>query len=355
MPEINGVVVPDSYNGIGLHDSPGCENGQMTYVEATNHAKILLEHGFTLYKLFVGSDMKVERCRAYVDAGITVIVRFWTPEPWGRKGWVTSAEQMAKYADVGAILFEPGWNEFNISEEWKNKKIPNSPQKIAEAVIGAWYVGLNSGMPILFPSNTPGGAVDHRLCYDAIANLILKEGLVDTIKHVAIHNRPHNNEPDSVWTENNTVTFDEWNWVKKRFNDIGADPYFWATEHGTSVNDDQNHTKPQVTLDMWTKWNWEWFARMNPSHPKATGEKMAGLLYWIEDGYGKPGWEKDRIIGSNVPEMPNPSPLWTMMGERNKELAFSRYGEIPGETEFVDAKLRESIREIAREIDSWIL
>jgi len=335
MIDLKGVKVPDHFNGIGAHDTAGSEVATLSYPEAKAHAKELRDHGITLFKLF-GGTTKVTRARAYVDSGITVAMRFWVFKPWGRPptSWVIPADQIKQFVDVGVQMFEMGWNEFNIADEWPDNKIPRDPAKIARAVVDAWEVGLGAcavvpGAVPLFPSNTPGGNVDHRLCYPAIVAELETRGLLDTVQHVGCHPRPHNNPPDTVWTATNTVTFDEWRWIRDQFHN-GC--YLWATEHGYSLKDDQNHDYPQIDLSMWTEYNWNLFVRMNPKHAQAIEPQLAGVIYWVERGWGHWGaWGKDALVDSPVPEMPAPSPLWIRMGERKDELAFSRCGEAVGQ------------------------
>jgi hypothetical protein len=330
MIDLKGVKVPDHFNGIGMHDTAGSEVATLSYQEAKAHARELRDHGITLYKLF-GGTTKTSRAKAYVEAGITTAVRFWVLQPWGRPpgSWVTPTDQLKMFADVGVQMFELGWNEFNISGEWPDDKIPTDPAKIARVVVDAWEEGLKacSGVPgavPLFPSHTPGGNVDHRLCYQAIVAELQRRQLLGTVQHVAVHPRPHNNPPNTVWTTANTVTFDEWRWIRDQFNN-GC--YLWATEHGYSLKDDQNHNYPQIDLSMWTEYNWNLFVRMNPKHAQAVEPQLAGLFYWVERGWGHWGaWGKDALVDSPVPEMPAPSPLWIRMGERKDELAFSRRG-----------------------------
>jgi hypothetical protein len=331
--DLKGVKVADHFNGIGMHDTAGSEVATFGGQEARNHARELREHGITLYKLF-GGTTKVERAREYVKAGITVAVRFHVPKPWGRPPgqWVTPKDQVKQFVDAGAQMFELGWNEFNISDEWPDNKIPGDPKKIAQAVVDAWEVGLGgagtvNGATLLFPSNTPGGSVDHRLCYPAIVAELTRRELLSTVQHVAMHPRPHNNAPHLVWTDKNTVTFDEWRWIRDQFP-LGV--YLWATEHGYSLHDDQNHDYPQIDLGMWTEYNWNLFVRMNPRHAQAIEPQLAGVFYWVERGWGHwCAWGKDALVDSPVPEMPAPSPLWIRMHDRRAELAFPRYGATP--------------------------
>ena len=170
MTTLNGVRLPDHYNGIGMHDTPGCYAACMGYDEAKAHALDLQAHGITLYKLFVSGGNKVNRARAYVDNGILPIIRNWEDKPWGRPptSWVMPADQVKMYADVGVQLFEIAGNEFNIAGEWQNDKIPSKPELIATAAVDAFETALNvcsqAQVYPLLSSATPGGDLDHRLC-----------------------------------------------------------------------------------------------------------------------------------------------------------------------------------------------
>ena len=334
MTTLNGVRLPAQYNGIGFHDTPGCYAATFPYNDSLSHAQNLRAHGVTLYKLFVSGGNKVERARAYEDSGILPIVRDWVDHPWGRPpgSWVMPADQIRMYADVGVQLFEIAGNEFNIACEWVNDNIPNDPAAIARATVDAFEVALNacaqvSGTYPLLSSATPGGNVGHRACYKAIVNELNARGLMGSVKHLAVHPRPHNNPPDAKWSATNTVTFDEWRWIRNQF---GAGRYFWATEHGYSVGDNQNHDYPPIDLTRHTEYNWELDLRMRRSHPKATEPELAGTSHWFEAGWGHLGaWAKDSLRDSNVPEMPAPSPLLIRMGQRAGDLAFIRYTDAP--------------------------
>lgn len=331
MTELNGVRLPDWYNGIGLHDSPGCYVATMNYDEAKSHANDMKAHGCAgPYKLFVSGGNKVERARGYVDSGIIPIIRDWREQPWGKppSTWVMPVDQIRLYADVGVQLFEIAGNEFNIACEWKDGNIPNNPDLIAKAAVDAFEVALNACAQIpgtypLFSSATPGGNVNHRLCYPAIVAELTRRGLLSLVRHIAVHPRPHNNPPETRWSAENTVTWDEWRWIRDQFHN-GA--FYWATEHGYSLNDDQNHTYPKITLDLHTNYNWQLDLWMED----VTEPELAGYCHWFEAGWGAWGaWPKDSLRDSIVPEMPAPSPLWIRMGNQANELEFNRYDEIP--------------------------
>ena len=223
-------------------------------------------------------------------------------------------------------LIESG-NEWNIACEW-NKPIPG-PEAIARAVVDAWEVMLERqnevpGCVMLFPSNTPGGNVDHRLCYPAIRAELVYRGLLSTVKHVAIHPRPHNNPPETAWSPTNTVTFDEWRWIRDNFQ---PSAYYWATEHGYALGDSQNANYPPIDLGRHTDYNWQLSRWMNPAEPMAIEPGLAGVCHWFEAGWGHWGaWAKDVLRDSPSPEMPAPSPLWLRMGERVSKLRFSGMG-----------------------------
>ena len=115
--ELNGLEVPEHFNGVGLHDTPGSETATWGYQQASSHARELRDDGITLYKLF-GGTTKVERGRAYVDEGIVTAVRFWRDKPWGSGDyqWVTPSSEMGMFVGAGVQLFELGWNEFNSAD-----------------------------------------------------------------------------------------------------------------------------------------------------------------------------------------------------------------------------------------------
>jgi len=327
--KLNGIEVSAHYNGVGLHDTPGAETATWDYAQAIAHAQDLRAHGVTLYKLF-GSGTKGQRARAYRDNGILVVHRWWPGGAhWGRPPgeWLMPPADYNYLLDCGVSLFEPGWNEFNIADEWA-VPIPDAAA-IARAVLdawetaGSWYGGFGH---LLFPSNTPGGHVDHRACYRAIVAEIARRGLAGTIKHIAIHPRPLNNPPWVTWTATNTCTFDEWRWIREQFASVGVNAYYWATEHGYSIDYCENAEYPPINLQTWTDYNWQLFRQMDPEHPQAEGPDLAGLMYWYNAGWGHWGfWARDALVDSPAPEMPAPSPLWLRMGDRAQELAFTRY------------------------------
>lgn len=327
MPVLNGVYVPEHYNGVGMHDTPGSETAVWDRAQGQTHAAILRAHGVTAYKLF-GSATKAQRALGYHDGGVFTIVRFWPGGAhWGLPPaeWVTTQDQTVPFVDAGVQLLEMGWNEFNLQDEWVYP-IPGA-EGIAKIVVDAWEVGLArcpAGAYPLFPSNTPGGHVSHRICYDAIVQELGRRGLMSTVKHVAVHPRPFNNPPNVPWSLTNTVTFDEWRWIADHFP--GA--YLWSTEHGYSLWDHQNILYPEINLGLWTDYNWDLFRWMDPEHDNAIAPRLAGSFYWFEAGYGHWGnWPEDAAVDSPHPEMPAPSPLWLKMGAEATSLAFTRYTE----------------------------
>ena len=329
---LNGLEVPEHYNGIGLHDTPGSETAAWDYEQSASHARELRAHGVTLYKLF-GSGTKGSRAAAYQDNGIVVLHRWWPGGAhWGSppQEWLMPRADYDYLLSCGVSLFEPGWNEFNIAEEWVTS-IPGAAG-IARAVLDAWEEAGNrygGHDQLLFPSNTPGGNVDHRACYQAITAEIVNRGLQGTINHVAIHPRPFNNPPSTTWSATNTVTFDEWRWIRDQFKSIGIDAYYWATEHGYSLGDAQNTNYPPIDLDRWTSYNWDLFVRLNPRHQAAIEPGLAGVTHWFNAGWGHWGpWAKDALVDSPAPEMPAPSPLWIKMGQDPQDLRFSRYDDV---------------------------
>ena len=321
--------LPNHFNGVGLHDTPGASTAAWGYNESIEHARLLRAHGVTLYKILSDGANKAERCRAYVDSGIVPIVRPYIDKPWGRGLPVTPADQLRPYIDNGVQLIELG-NEWNIAAEWPDDRVPNA-KGIATEVLNWWEVCLRRenevpGLIALFPSNTPGGNVDHRLCYTRIIEEIVRRGLQSTIKHIAVHPRPHNNPPDTKWSATNTVTFDEWRWIRDQFEGAGINASYWATEHGYSVGDNQNAGYPRIDLGKWFEYNAELFLRLNHAHANAIEPELSGVMYWFEAGWGHYGaWAKDSLRDSIVPEMPAPSPLWGWMEQGY--LNFVRYGD----------------------------
>ena len=329
MTKLHGIEVPSHYNGVGLHDTPGAETATWDYSQSVSHAQELRAHGVTLYKLF-GSGTKGSRAQAYRDRGILILHRWWPGGAhWGRPpaDWLMPRADYDHLLSSGVSLFEPGWNEFNIAEEWATP-IPYA-SGIARAVVDAWEeAGTRYGSyeHLLFPSNTPGGNVDHRVCYQAIAAEISNRGLAATVQHVAIHPRPLNNPPNITWSSTNTCTFDEWRWIRDRFRAVGVDAYYWATEHGYSIDYNENAEYPPMNLTSWTDYNWDLFTWMNPAHQQAIDRDLAGVTYWFNAGWGHWGfWARDALVDSPAPEMPAPSPLWVRMGNQSGALAFSRY------------------------------
>ena len=138
MSKLNGIEFPVHYNGIGLHDTPGSETAAWPYEESKLHAQELRAHGVTLYKLF-GSSSKGSRAQAYRDNGIVVLHRWWPGGAhWGRPPgeWLMPAIDYNYLLASGVSLFEPGWNEFNIADEWVTS-IPDAAG-IATVVLDAW-------------------------------------------------------------------------------------------------------------------------------------------------------------------------------------------------------------------------
>jgi hypothetical protein len=325
---LNGAIIPEHFNGVMIHDTSNAWWPMPSYEEGRAIARDFREHGVTGFMLLESGGSKLNFARALVDEGHVVMVRTWQEEPWRLAGaLIPPGDQLRPYVDVGAQLNLMGLNEFNIDWEWLKHNIPINPAVIARIVVDAWEVCLERAVEVpglipLFPSNTPGGNVNHRWCYQEIAAELQNRGLGRTVKHAAIHNRPLNNPPDAVWTPENTCTFNEWEWVDAQFRAIGAKPFWWATEHGYALKDWQNKSYPQITLALWEQYNRELQLRMNPAHPKAIGPEFAGHCHWLWQCQGT--WTRDGLVGSIDPDMPDPSPLWVWMGQTD-ELNFRRY------------------------------
>lgn len=333
MTELNGVLLPQGYNGVGLHDSPGTGAGDWGPEEARAHARDLLAHGIRAYKLLT-TGLKLARAVAYHQYGIlTAVRRYNGPYVWGTdpRGWVSPPEWFAPWIWEGGVqLFEEG-NEWNIDCEHVGNHTPQDPQLIANLVVDMWEVFLErlarypTAVP-LFPSNTPGGNLDHRVCYGAICAELARRGLGSTVRHVAIHPRPFNNPPHATWTEQNSVTFDEWRWIRRCFAEYGMKPFFWATEHGYSLGDHQNANYPPIDRARHTDYNWELLMRMNPWHPAYIQRRLAGVFHWFQGCYGHCGdWGKDALVDSPDPLMGQPSELWQKLGNEAQYLDWGRY------------------------------
>lgn len=334
--ELNGVRIPKGYNGVGLHDTAGNTCGVMSRDEARVHARMLREHGVTAYKLLVADTNKVQRAAGYVDEGLLVAVRFYEHQPWGRPpgAWVTPGDQIRPYHDVGVQLMELGGNEPNIQCEWADEKPPKTYSDVARAMVEAWEVMLARaaevpGIAPMWPAHTPSSANgwwnDHRAGWTAARAMLLSRGLLESVRHVAIHPRPLNNPPDTPWSATNTCTWKEWQWFALNF---APEAYYWATEHGYALGDSQNADWPRIDLPLWQLYNWELFTRMYPKHPLPHGPRMAGAFYWIHDPFGHHLWRQDALTGSGgAGGMPDPSPLWVQMQEQAWALRFERYPE----------------------------
>jgi hypothetical protein len=337
---LNGIPIPAGYNGIGLHDTPGDTAAAWDYPEAQAHAKLLLEHGVTTYKLLAAGSSKLQRARAYVEAGIVPVVRFYEHQPWGRGhfAWVTPYDQMKPYYDVGVRLFETAGNETNIASEWADGRIPTDPAAIAREAVGAWAAALvpQSRLPgsaVLLSSMTPGGNVDHRACYREIVKEIARRGLQSECRHIAVHIRSHNVPPAFRLADNPTMTisWDEHRWIVETFAAAGMRPYLWSTEFGPAPFDDPPSGFPRLPLDLWAEYAWDEFRRMDPAHPGAAHPQLAGVHHWFEAGWGHSGaWTKDSLRDSQDPRIPTPSPLWLRMAREASALHFQRYPEPAG-------------------------
>jgi hypothetical protein len=133
------------------------------------------------------------------------------------------------------------------------------------------------------------------------------------------------------WSPTNTVTFDEWRWIRDTFARNGMRPFFWATEHGYFLTGAVNANYPPIDLSRWTEYNWQLFMQMDHGHPHAAEPELAGTFYWFERGWGHWGpWAQDALVDSPAPQMPAPSPLWKKM--RN-EIQYMRFRRQPSVSE----------------------
>lgn len=281
-----------------MHDSSNV-GANPSDIEA--HAKALRAAGISWYKVLEAGGNKVERCRIYLAHDIMPIVRLYKERP--HPDYVVFPGEVARYVAVGVRYFEMG-NEPNISpDEWQTGKWPSATDLgriIAEQWIGAsGMVKREGGIPLVY-AMTPEGTYSHagghrRITIDFLQHLRLK-GALGTLEGagVAIHPRPHNNPPDAPTTGTNTVTFNEYQWFARTYQElVGWIPPMFATEHGYSIGDAQNANYPRIDENLWTDYNQELFERMNPNHPKAIPPYLFALCYWLETAGGT--WQNDEL------------------------------------------------------------
>lgn len=332
---IGGIELPAHYNGVGLHDTPGTWAASFNRAESQAHAQLLREHGVTTYKLLAEGPSKLERARAYVEAGIVPVVRFYVEKPWGRGNysWVTPPDQILPYYDAGVRLFELGFNELNIDCEWVNGIGGQTAHSLAVEGVNAWSVALGTqaqlpGAKMLFTSMTPGGNIDHRAVYREVVNEIVARGMQSSLEHMAVHIRSHNVPPSFKLADNPTMTISwaEQFWIADLFAAAGMRPYLWSTEFGPAPFDDPPTGYPQLDYNTWVEYAWEEFLQMNPAHVYPASPQLAGIHHWYEAAWGHPGaWTKDSLRDSQDTRVPAPTHLWTRMAERVGDLGFLRY------------------------------
>lgn len=296
---------PRNDSGLGLHDSSNV-GASPSNIEA--HAKALRAAGISYYKILEAGGNKVDRCRIYLEHDIVPIVRLYKHKP--HPDYVVFPGEVARYVAVGVRYFEMG-NEPNISaDEWADGKWPAAADMgriIAEQWISASaMVKREGGIPLVY-AMTPEGTYSHagghrRITIDFLQHLRLK-GELDTLEGagVAIHNRPHNNPPDTPRSPTNTVTFNEYEWFAQTYQElVGWIPPMFATEHGYSIGDAQNTNFLRINQHLWTEYNQELFERMNPSHPKAIPPYLFALCYWLETAGGT--WANDQLADGWFPD-----------------------------------------------------
>lgn len=345
---LNGIELPPGYSGVGLHDTPGTDAAAWGYDDAKAHAALLRAHGVTTYKLLTAGSSKLQRARAYVEAGIVPVVRFYQDKPWGRGSywWVTPRDQAQPFYDVGVRLFETAGNEANIDCEWVNGINGQTAKTVAVECVNAWEVGLGlgaqlPGAKVLLSSMTPGGNIDHRAVYAEVVNELVRRGLQSSCEHIAAHIRSHNVPPSFKLADNPsmTISWAEQFWIVDKFAAGGMHPYLWSTEFGPAPFDDPPTGYGQLSYEDWVEYAWEEFRQMDPAHVYPASPQLAGIHHWYEAAWGHPGaWTKDSLRDSQDTRVPAPTALWTRMEERAADLAFEKYGgeeppEPPSETE----------------------
>lgn len=308
---------PSPDTGVGMHDSPGPYTVHGP-ADAAAHARWLRERGIMWYK--IGSDtlMKLARARAYREAGIEVVYRFRPASGHSHPTFVPDTDHLRAVYEAGVNYVEGG-NEPNIGADDQGEWEGGYPADRAARLATQWlrFAGQarRVGLIPLFYAMTPGGIWNHRQAYDEVlAILAATEGgrMSFEMAAVAIHNRPHNNPPlpnDSAWQQGNSVTFDEYRWIKGAFErHLGWCPPLIATESGYSFGDNANSARPVIDWALHKEYNLALFERMNPAHAHHWPAELFALCHWFERGWGETAqwpadavWECPTLNGADTP------------------------------------------------------
>ncbi|HBY94657.1 MAG TPA: hypothetical protein DEP84_11975, partial [Chloroflexi bacterium] len=294
---------PTPDTGVGMHDTPNPYRGPE---DPTAHALWLRERGIMWYKIGANDVAKLDRARIYREHGIEVIYRFRPGHGVSHPDFVPDPNHLHAVYETGVNYVEGG-NEPNIGAGNQGEWEGDYPDNRAE-VLGRQWLRFASqakrvGLIPLFYAMTPGGIWDHRRAYEEVLGFLATSDYGREsfeMAAVAIHNRPHNNPPlpnDTGWQHGNTVTFDEYCWIKACFErHFGWCPPMMATESGYSYGDNKNPTLPTIDWDLHERYNMTLFERMSPDDPNPWPAELFALCHWFERGWADAGvWPQDAV------------------------------------------------------------
>lgn len=292
---------PDT--GIGMHDTP---NPYLGPQDPVAHARWLRERGIMWYKIGANNLAKLDRARIYREHGIEVVYRFRPVHGHSHPNFVPDPNHLRAVYEAGVNYVEGG-NEPNIGAgdqgEWEKEYPDNRAERLAEQWLRFASQARRVGLIPLFYAMTPGGIWDHRQAYEKVLGLLSRTDYGREsfeMAAVAIHNRPHNNPPvpnDPGWQRGNTVTFDEYRWIKACFERyLGWCPPLIATESGYSFGDNKNPSLPTIDWELHERYNMALVERLNPDDPNPWPAELFALCHWFERGWGDAGvWPQDSV------------------------------------------------------------
>lgn len=294
---------PTPDTGVGMHDTPNPYRGPD---DPAAHARWLRERGIMWYKIGANDLAKLDRARIYREHGIEVVYRFRPGRGVSHPNFVPDASHLRAVYEAGVNYVEGG-NEPNIGAGNQGEWEEDYPDDRAEILGRQWLrfasQAKRAGLIPLFYAMTPGGIWDHRRAYEEVLGFLATSDYGREsfeMAAVAIHNRPHNNPPipnDPGWQQGNTVTFDEYRWIKACFErHLGWCPPLIATESGYSYGDNKNPTLPTIDWELHERYNMALFDRMNPEDPNHWPAELFALCHWFERGWADAGvWPQDAV------------------------------------------------------------
>ncbi len=185
MPALSDFPRPKDDNGWGGHMSPSCakpvegtvwDNWAYT-ANRDYYTALRVNYGIHWVKILVdGSDGTVMHCKAAVDAGMEVIVRFAVEDP--HPYYFVDPVVVRKYTAVGVHYFEWG-NEPNLSLEWAGMPegvvVAGHDKVVAlcnQMIICTDAIVAGGGIALI-PAMAPGNELDMTgevVCYQSIIN-----------------------------------------------------------------------------------------------------------------------------------------------------------------------------------------